>query len=58
MPPVDRFQDMRSEMCLILESLGIPVEVHHHEVAQAQMEIGTKFARWCSAPTGCSCRST
>jgi glutamine synthetase len=43
-PPVDSFQDMRSEMCLILESLGIPVEVHHHEVAQAQMEIGTKFS--------------
>ena len=34
-PPVDSFQDMRSEMCLILESLGIPVEVHHHEVATA-----------------------
>ena len=51
---------MRSEMCLILESLGIPVEVHHHEVATpAQMEIGTKFSHaWCSAPTGCSCRST
>ena len=43
-PPVDSYQDMRSEMCLILESLGIPVEVHHHEVAQAQMEIGTKFS--------------
>ena len=44
-PPVDSFQDMRSEMCLILESLGIPVEVHHHEVADAgQMEIGTKFS--------------
>src|SRR5215203_5888737 len=43
-PPVDSFQDLRSEMCLILESLGIPVEVHHHEVAQAQMEIGTKFS--------------
>ncbi|RZI79357.1 MAG: glutamine synthetase, partial [Rubrivivax sp.] len=44
-PPVDSFQDMRSEMCLILESLGIPVEVHHHEVANAgQMEIGTKFS--------------
>jgi len=43
-PPIDSFQDMRSEMCLILESLGIPVEVHHHEVAQAQMEIGTKFS--------------
>ena len=37
-PPVDSFQDMRSEMCLVLESLGIPCEVHHHEVAQAQME--------------------
>jgi glutamine synthetase len=32
-------------MCLILESLGIPVEVHHHEVAGAgQNEIGTKFS--------------
>jgi glutamine synthetase len=44
-PPVDSSQDMRSEMCLILESLGIPVEVHHHEVATAgQMELGTKFS--------------
>ena len=44
-PPVDTFQDMRSEMCLILESLGIPVEVHHHEVAaQGQNELGTKFS--------------
>jgi len=44
-PPVDSFQDMRSEMCLILESVGIPVEVHHHEVAgQGQNEIGTKFS--------------
>ena len=44
-PPVDSGHDMRSEMCLILESLGIPVEVHHHEVANAgQMEIGTRFS--------------
>jgi len=44
-PPVDSFQDLRSEMCLILESLGVPVEVHHHEVGNAgQMEIGTKFS--------------
>jgi len=44
-PPVDSFQDIRSEMCLILEALGIPVEVHHHEVAGAgQNEIGTKFS--------------
>lgn len=44
-PPVDSFQDMRSEMCLILEAMGIPVEVHHHEVAGAgQNELGTKFS--------------
>ncbi|MBT9610953.1 MAG: glutamine synthetase beta-grasp domain-containing protein, partial [Aquabacterium sp.] len=44
-PPVDSGHDMRSEMCLILESMGIPVEVHHHEVANAgQMEIGTRFS--------------
>ena len=43
--PVDTFQDMRSEMCLLLESVGIPVEVHHHEVAgQGQNELGTKFS--------------
>src|SRR5260370_1475266 len=42
---VDTFQDIRSEMCLLLEQIGIPVEVHHHEVAgQGQNEIGTKFS--------------
>jgi glutamine synthetase len=44
-PPVDSTQDMRAEMALILESLGIPVEVFHHEVAGAgQNEIGTRFS--------------
>ena len=44
-PPIDSFQDIRSEMCLILEQMGVPVEVHHHEVAGAgQCEIGTKFS--------------
>jgi len=44
-PPVDSTHDMRSEMCLLLEAVGIPVEVHHHEVAGAgQCEIGTKFS--------------
>ncbi len=44
-PPVDSSQDMRSEMCLVLESVGIPVEVHHHEVGNAgQLELGTKFS--------------
>ena len=44
-PPVDSTQDMRAEMVLILEQLGIPVEVFHHEVAGAgQNEIGTRFS--------------
>jgi glutamine synthetase len=36
---------MRAEMVTILEEIGIPVEVFHHEVAGAgQNEIGTKFS--------------
>ncbi len=44
-PPVDSLHDIRSAMVLTLEALGVPVEVHHHEVANAgQCEIGTKFS--------------
>ncbi|MFM8761375.1 MAG: type I glutamate--ammonia ligase [Polynucleobacter victoriensis] len=44
-PPVDSLQDVRSAMCIALEEMGVPVEVHHHEVATAgQCEIGTKFS--------------
>jgi glutamine synthetase len=42
--PVDSGQDIRTAMCQILESLGIPVEAHHHEVGTAaQNEISTRF---------------
>jgi glutamine synthetase len=43
-PPVDSLHDLRGAMCLALEEMGVPVEVHHHEVATAgQCEIGTRF---------------
>ena len=44
-PPVDSLQDLRSAMCQVLVEMGVPVEVHHHEVGTAgQCEIGTRFS--------------
>jgi len=43
-PPMDKFQDLRSEMVLTLEALGIDIEAQHHEVATAgQAEIDMRF---------------
>ncbi len=43
-PPSDSFQDLRSEATLLLEALGIAVEMHHHEVATAgQAEVDMRF---------------
>ena len=43
-PPTDTKQDLRSKMVLALEAAGVPVEVHHHEVATAgQTEIDLRF---------------
>jgi glutamine synthetase len=43
-PPTDTLQDIRSKMVLAMESAGINVEVHHHEVGTAgQCEIDLRF---------------
>jgi glutamine synthetase len=43
-PPVDSLHDIRAAMCTAMEQMGLPIEVHHHEVGTAgQCEIGIKF---------------
>ena len=43
-PPMDHFQDLRSEMILTMEKVGIEIEVQHHEVGTAgQAEIDMRF---------------
>lgn len=42
--PTDKLHDLRTEMCLVLEAMGMEVERHHHEVATAgQGEINIKY---------------
>ncbi len=41
-PPKDQLYNLRSEMCLHLEAMGVPVKYHHHEVGgPGQVEIET-----------------
>ncbi len=43
-PPMDKFQDLRTEMVLTLQNLGIEIEAQHHEVATAgQAEIDMRY---------------
>lgn len=44
-PPSDTLQNIRTEMALVMEQVGIRVECQHHEVATAgQAEIDMRFA--------------
>jgi glutamine synthetase len=44
-PPTDSLQDIRSEMVLTLEKIGVLIEAQHHEVATGgQAEIDMRFA--------------
>ena len=43
-PPTDSLQDIRSEMILTLEEIGVKVEAQHHEVSTGgQCEIDMRF---------------
>jgi glutamine synthetase len=49
-PPTDAFQDLRNEMVANLMACGIPVEIHHHEVASGgQSEIDIRYDTLVSA---------
>lgn len=39
-PPVDQLHELRSDVCVTMETLGISIEAHHHEVSSGgQCEI-------------------
>ncbi|MCH7700005.1 MAG: type I glutamate--ammonia ligase [Chloroflexi bacterium] len=43
-PPHDSLQDLRTDIVLEMAKVGIPIEVHHHEVATAgQCEITMRY---------------
>ncbi|OGL40853.1 MAG: type I glutamate--ammonia ligase [Candidatus Schekmanbacteria bacterium GWA2_38_11] len=44
-PPTDSQQDLRTEMVLVMQQVGLSIECQHHEVATAgQAEIDMKFS--------------
>ena len=44
LPPMDKYQDLRTDMVLNLEKVGLTIEVHHHEVGTAgQAEIDMRY---------------
>lgn len=52
-PPKDQLFNLRSEMTLHMESMGVPVKYHHHEVGgPGQSEIETPMMRLIHAGDG------
>ena len=47
--PVDSLSDIRGEMLTVMQSMGVAVEKHHHEVAPSQCELGILYSRLVSS---------
>jgi len=44
-PPSDKLQDIRTEMAILMENMGMTVETHHHEVSTGgQCEIDIQYS--------------
>lgn len=43
-PPVDSLNDLRAEMVMTMNSIGLEATLHHHEVAPSQCELGFMFS--------------
>src|SRR4029079_19206256 len=41
--PVDSMNDLRAEMMSVATEMGLTMEIHHHEVAPSQNELGFRF---------------
>ncbi len=41
--PIDKGEDARRDICLMLEAMGFEIEASHHEVAEGQHEIDFKY---------------
>lgn len=41
--PIDKGEDARRDICLVLEEMGFEIEASHHEVAAGQHEIDFKY---------------
>lgn len=41
--PIDKGEDARRDICLMLEDMGFEIEASHHEVAEGQHEIDFKY---------------
>jgi glutamine synthetase len=53
-PPRDQLYQLRSQMSMMLEDIGVPVKYHHHEVGgPGQCEIETPMLGFLSAGDAC-----